>query len=557
MHSLPYPVLTLFFRNWRSTWYAAVIIEDDNADPIGGDRSFNHFYDPLTRNGLSNIPIEDGMQVGLDSFTWGSTLSCQGYNFVGVLWCIARNMNTHNQWSWKNARAYEWAGLTQKFHSDRQSDMEAAFRAVGQVAHLLEDTSQPQHVRNEQHLEQLCPSELEQYGKDHYLTLNYSASMLDWFGCGFTKLEDFWNRRLYNGTTSAPLVADAANNNPQYAQRLGLAEFANGNFLGESHSFREYSKPGAIDYYPFPSRDWSTDYQQVKANPSLGLDTITFANGHTGRGIYVTKVDDGVGVQHLARINFLAAKGMGVTWGRRRASTTIYDPNVEKDYHDILIPKAVSYTAGLVDYFFRGKISATLTSWDEETYSFSVQNCSVQNMSGSGFHLYYDDSGGNRTEITQVTDPNFSLTYPDTLAPNATIEGTFTPPSVAVRYVVVYQGTFGTSGQSPLDPFDSGIAIGACVVATPFLDATLPLATIGTSYSGQITSTGVSSPSYEITDGALPTGLSMDSSRNITGTPEDRTRVLPVHRNRDGRSNPADFQQAVRDQLAGSIRLRR
>ena len=527
--------------------------EDDNYDPTGGHRTFNHFYDPLTRHGLSNIPIDDGMQVGVDSFTWGSEFSCPGYNFVGVLWCIARNMNTCNQWSWQNARAHEWAGLMEPLRSDRESEMEAAFRAVGQVAHLLEDTSQPQHVRNEQHLEQLCPSELEQYGKDHYLTLNYSANMLDWFGCGFTKLEDFWNRRLYNGTTSAPLVADAANNNPQYAQRLGLAEFANGNFLGESHSFKEYSKSGAIDYYPFPSRDSSTDFQQVKANPALGIEPVTLANGHTGNGLYVKKVADGIQVQHLARIKFLAAEGLAATG---KAATTIYDSHVEKDYHDILIPKAVSYAAGLIDYFFRGKISATLTSWDEETYSFSVKNCSLQNMSGTGFHLYYDDSGGNRTEITQETDPTFSLDYSGTLNPNATINGTFTPPTDAVRCIVVYQGTFGCSGPNALDPIDACLAIAACVVATPFLEATLPTATIGTSYTGQITSTGVSSPSYEITGGFLPEGLSMDSSGNITGTPEDRSRILPVHRDCDGRGNPADFQQAVPARPARSVRLR-
>ena len=80
-------------------------IEDDY-DAIGGQRTFNHFYDPLTRNGLSNIPIDEGMQVGRDSFTWGSTLFCSGYDFWGV-WCVPINVNTFNQWSWPDARAEE------------------------------------------------------------------------------------------------------------------------------------------------------------------------------------------------------------------------------------------------------------------------------------------------------------------------------------------------------------------------------------------------------------------------------------------------------------------
>ena len=57
---------------------------EDDYDAIGGERTFNHFYDPLTRNGLSNIPIDEGMQVGVTLFTWGSSF-LSGLRFRGVL----------------------------------------------------------------------------------------------------------------------------------------------------------------------------------------------------------------------------------------------------------------------------------------------------------------------------------------------------------------------------------------------------------------------------------------------------------------------------------------
>lgn len=145
--------------------------EDDlrTQDPIGGFRSLNHFYDPLTGFGLSDIPLDFQLktpggqiiQVGRDSFTWASTRNCPGIDIY--VEGIGLNANTHNVWSWKNARDYEWHGLTDPDRSSRQAALSEMFRGVGQVVHLLEDTTSPQHVRNEQHL---LGSPIEKYGAD-------------------------------------------------------------------------------------------------------------------------------------------------------------------------------------------------------------------------------------------------------------------------------------------------------------------------------------------------------------------------------------------------------
>jgi hypothetical protein len=257
--------------------------EDDSPqqDPTGGGyRSYNHFYDPLDTiygKGLSDSvgfsgpgPIGDKRRlVGTNSFAWGSVSNCLGIDFSGVLG-FGKNVNTSNVWSWPQARAYEWLGLTATNQSDRQTNLLAMFRAVGQVMHLLEDASQPQHVRNEQHVfpytnwfvRTFDPwiSPIEEYGKKNVANLNYGdGSMLDWRGAGFTKLEDFWDRQLYNGDVSK-LVADNNENPNGGPNTLGLAEWCNGNFLGDRHLFPEYYNPGDIEYYPYPSRNHSTDY---------------------------------------------------------------------------------------------------------------------------------------------------------------------------------------------------------------------------------------------------------------------------------------------------------
>ena len=408
-------------------------------DPVGGFRSLNHFYDPLTGLGLSNIPYDDrptSGTIGSDSFTWGSKRNSPG------------KFGAYNVWSWQNARDHEWLGLTAASPSARRDALTNMFRAVGQVVHLVEDASQPEHVRNEQHLAPGSP--IEKYGGKHLATLNYQNGMLDWKRLGFTKLEDFWDRQLYTGSASA-LSADANG-----GAKLGMAEFANGNFLGGRHLFPEYFKQGDVQYYPFPSRDKSTNYKQVKADPSIGLDTYTLKNGHEAKGIYIKKNSDGVTVDHLSRINYLGAKKFSGLAGP--AFCTINDTNVLDDYHDILIPKAVEYSTGILDYYFRGQVGVNFLGWDESYQQFSLRitNKSGMNFQGGAFKLFRDDSNGQRTEVPITTD------YSGSLADNGTITARFDNPGTNFeKLTAIYKGTVGSSGSTALDPVDANIAIAA------------------------------------------------------------------------------------------------
>jgi hypothetical protein len=78
--------------------------EDDDAAQDktgGGNRSYNHFYDPLGPTnsygkGLSDIPPDIRGKVGLDSFTWASISNCLGYNYHALPFVsikIADNLN--------------------------------------------------------------------------------------------------------------------------------------------------------------------------------------------------------------------------------------------------------------------------------------------------------------------------------------------------------------------------------------------------------------------------------------------------------------------------------
>jgi hypothetical protein len=348
--------------------------------------------------------------------------------------------------------------LTDVNSSDRQAALENMFRSVGQVMHLLQDTTSPQHVRNEQHL---AGSEIEEWGERDLGQLNCGdGSMLDWRAAGFSKLEDFWNRHLYNGDAAA-LGADKNENPNGGPHTLGLAEWCNGNFPGERHQYAAYYPQGDIRHYPYPSLS-GTDYGQLVANPLLGIDYFVY-----GKAIYLAKTGNGIPITHHSRLTYFGIKHLNKPGPR---STTVDDENVLEEYHNKLIPRAVKYSAGLLDYYFRGQLKVGVSpniSGGNGTLKLTIKNVSKQPFSGGTFHLYYDIADGTRTELTSSGnngDPGFWTGWGSgsTLASNENTTAKFTPPSGTVKqYILVYQGTIGAASGPQSDPIDYNIAIAA------------------------------------------------------------------------------------------------
>jgi hypothetical protein len=458
--------------------------EDDDDTDAGGHRAYNHFYDPLAViSGLDDWPTDTQDLMGFDSYLWGSLLNGPGLNFTAP-WplCIfgwANNINTQNIWSWQNARQYQINGLTAPSLASRNASLAQAYRALGQVAHLLQDTSQPQHVRNEQHLDKILGfpsfwvSAFEKYGKKYVANLNYTATLLDWKDAGFTKLKDFWNRGLYtwSRSTHPPVNAQPLidNENPaKPTSTLGLAEFVNGNFIGQRHTYSEVVWSNAFYYYPLPSLVGGTDWQNLLANPALyakpspflNASGTSYAGGDWYRFIVGKTTAQGLAVEHHGAVSYLvAAAPFQLPLGT--AEATCDDPDVLEDYHGILIPEAVSYTAGLMDYFFRGQL-AVYASYSSGTYTLEVTNTSGagQTFQGGSFRLFYDDINGNRTEMTASL--TIAYTPNSTLANGVSIQGSFPDPGAkAVQFILVYQGTIGVTGGEASDPIDAGYAIAA------------------------------------------------------------------------------------------------
>jgi hypothetical protein len=202
----------------------------------------------------------------------------------------------------------------------------------------------------------------------------------------------------------------------------------------------------------------------VKANLNSGVETTTLKNGTQVKGIYIKKIGDGIIGYRLSRINYMGAKkisGLGP-----KAFCTIDDDKVLADYHSILIPKAIEYSAGLLDYFFRGRFGCVLITRNSQSqqWTITVQNVSGEAFSGGTFTVLTEDISGNRAQILQSP---LTGTLADGASIQMTLPSSLTPDT---KCIVVYKGTVGLTGGTASDPVDAGIAI----VAKKFALTTAP-----------------------------------------------------------------------------------
>jgi hypothetical protein len=390
-----------------------------------------------------------------NSFVWGSQ-----QNITGPRWFSA--VTGPNSETWQDARSYEYLFLTSRSKADRNEYIGHMLFALGHVLHLNQDTSQPDHVRNDNHKNEERRF-IEDYGYNHFQQnpqwFNPQPHGWSWWQTqGFTKLLDFWDRGLYVGN-SQPLSSDA---NGALGHKLGLAEACNGNFLGEDALYKEMTYSDPDHHFPLPSRDESTNFKNIQYKLVEGMsligayDVTTLKDGTLVNRIYLAQFY-GISLNHQSVMGYLNtaynvyAGAYGNDW-IVRASLSINDPKVLQEYHDILIPKAVEYSAGILDYFFRGSLEVSFTpNSGNSSYTLHIVNKSGQAMQGGAFHLYYDDSTGIRTELT---GSDFNCAPFSSIPDVGAIDAIFTPQALAQGYTLVYKGSIGST-----DPVDTGFAV--------------------------------------------------------------------------------------------------
>lgn len=277
---------------------------------------WSHFYDPRTNKGYS----VGGVEIGQSAYDRANDLPNLG------------------PWVWARKRLYD--GLTQTDKTIRENYLSIALQSLGRATHLVQDVSVPAHTRNDFHLPYVDEEPYETYTDKHYLDLDYKEIPFPLWDQSISPYapRQFWDTDTYNGY------------NPSASLNQGLAEYTNANFFSKDTIFD--------DAYPFPN-ELSTDLQSYSNQNQNKLPEIVIAEDNIpDTSFWIKKDKDGEIIDHFVKPGYLTKEALD-------AGNPIYvrtftlDDTCYKYYASLLIPRAVGYSAGLLDYFFRGTLEIT------------------------------------------------------------------------------------------------------------------------------------------------------------------------------------------------------
>lgn len=396
----PNQLQTLPIVNWLMR---GVILEDqllprDYDRPAGGPppdpdprgdirRVFNHFYDPIHDSELDPPVISCATLPGSGDHCDKAVDWALGTH--DAFTSIAPDADRHNHFSWEDARLNLFLALTATRDADGDSVRSAAeraadaqerlfrwatvFRSLGDVIHLLQDTGQPQHTRNDRHDIHANPAERQAFEPFTNMRVigvpapgqeaqpvrdgeNYVYSLTDeqqlaYIGPlpgidGYPKpsfvspLRYYTTRQAGDGTGTSP------------ADRLGLADYTNRGF------FTRGTLPDVNDFNfpPTPVADGFNGYTMVDT-PCAELPTFRDRRSIVC-GTYLLVVPDNLAPDRpdATTPQPLVSQGMWKGLNVPVPKGFTLSPEIFKMQGDLTVPRTIAYSAGLMDYFFRGQL---------------------------------------------------------------------------------------------------------------------------------------------------------------------------------------------------------
>ena len=310
-----------------------------------GVRAFNHFFNPVTGNGYLG---------GAASPDWALEDTAKTY--------------VSQEYSYRDAREYFYNGLTEKNPEKRKTELGSMFRSLGQIVHHIEDMSQPQHARVDIHCD-IAPCRLA--GK-------YNPSLYEEWSAEQIVIDNL----PYSGYESAsfprPRVYWKSENSPD-ANGAGIAEYTYRGFVSEGTNFDSNKHP-----VPTPEGVHYVDQIGVSSLFAQALpDALELPpeceNELTGKCsmTFITNTVTDSLRPNMTAINERASTLSVFTQDLELYTKTVRytDPQDGMGWstqqimtlnqfnfaaaHQFLIPRAVGYSAGLINYFFRGKFEIT------------------------------------------------------------------------------------------------------------------------------------------------------------------------------------------------------
>ncbi len=339
----------------------------------GYGRSFNHFHNPLKT--WENAGLDDRIFLppfhvtGESSLLWAQDSAKQG-----------TYTDLEGDWSWQKVREHFYTALTGKdFNGNikaptqvqREEYFARTFKGLGHQMHLIQDGAVPEHARNDAHplpINKAGGLTIEAWAKSNIKSIEDLKAlapeaeikvpvMLD--PLTLTLDSSYYDKNL----SPTALLFDTdqydSNNLSQFFENglatsftIGITEYTNANFASDHTVFAENFSETDKHYFPYP-RKASTNLQQLIDKNTLP-ETVIAEDGVSEPSLYIKKERDGEIIDHFVKPRYTTTRRSDLVGGGYVYALDFYrDEKCHEDYAQKLIPRAVGYSAGLLNYFFR------------------------------------------------------------------------------------------------------------------------------------------------------------------------------------------------------------
>ncbi len=338
-------------------------------------RSLNHFHDPTV--------AWDDAGLRLSIVNHGQWLPPGSDWDDAAVW----QQDLGQSFSWGHARDRYATALVAPSRDARVEGLAATFRDVGHLIHIVQDMAAPAHTRNDPH----------RFGDGfhHWAAKDRALTRIDALGVAGAQLlrPDPVLLQWPSPSRAAPapianLIDTTNETDPGIVgcgMDMGLAEYSNGRFVSDDRLVELSLGPGPGPVYREPSIS-EMDIREL-VEPVSGYRTKYYYYN------YAYACDPDYAVAPVpAWVEFVdngdpggsGPSGLVVP----RLTNTIFE-----GYADLLLPRAVSYSAALIDYFVRGELDVqpacclapgTSHCWKDEPGEATWLRVNVSNASPSG-----------------------------------------------------------------------------------------------------------------------------------------------------------------------------
>jgi hypothetical protein len=456
------------------------VLEDEGSILATVGRFYRHFHDPLKSWDAAGLSAS-GLGQSESSIRW---MQNRRQTLTGA---------AGGNWSWSDARRMYYQSLIEPDPERRDALLAATFRALGQIMHLVVDASNPDHARNDPHPLPSAPllgilfwnydkdvesrhgragSEEELAFVRRYLSnpIEFDPAILQFPNPPDEQLASVPISRLIDAdvyTGGNPDVTfNAANFSAPAA--VGIAEISNANFFSSDTLAGQYPNP------PLGTEGLVRTELELPRRAPGGLNLV--------RRYYSRPAGHG-----FLPANPLRAECAGAR--NARAATAPYPCVDDLVYDQVaahMLPRAVGYARGVLEYFFRGDFRASVTATSGGVF-INVQNFGEEPAAGR-FEVYARRHKGTAAERRELV----ALVNGDTLVlepgEDRTLPLELSSSEPAAYFMLVFRGRLGLEEDAVVgqifnvphvrivpDSYNATVARPACTLQVPRPTADIPL----------------------------------------------------------------------------------